>query len=666
MVHALVLSLVVLAATPAAGEGVFAESKKAYAELRADKARKQQRVPYEKLIQKLTAAARQKSDKAEECAYFAATVAEDLSQASGLAADLEQAIKLNVSMAEQFPRSSLADDALLRAARMLAARKGDLEGARALLQRARKDHPKGDQARAVTELLARLPEPPAEKPAPRREKAPERVARAEPAAPRTHVDKSEKPAAMEEDTASRARLHDILEKFAEGARDAGTRAADAPAADKPAESDAAEAPDEPQPIRAVRLAAKGPRTEVALDVAAAVTLATGVAPAGKNVPARFYVDIRPALAGAAHKVLKAHKDARVLAARAAQFDANTVRVVFELKPGVPGAAAYDAGNRRVLITLGTPAERPQLLASAAPGVEPPPPPPPADPTESARADDTPAPPVTLELVAHPGVPDAGKGDAAPTLDDVKTLAKEFDERPSLSISAQTGLKVRRVVIDAGHGGEDPGAIGPSGVREKDVTLRIARKVAERLRKDLKMEVILTRDKDVFIPLEERTLIANRAHADLFISIHCNSNPNRRIYGVETYYLNITDDNYAIRLAARENKTSERSISDLQFILADLAMKSNVDDSVRLSKLVQANVVGELRENYGQVKDLGVKHALFYVLIGAKMPAILLESSFVSNKMEEQRLGSPKYQDRLADGIVQGVRNFVEERQALAR
>jgi len=256
-------------------------------------------------------------------------------------------------------------------------------------------------------------------------------------------------------------------------------------------------------------------------------------------------------------------------------------------------------------------------------------------------------------------------DAGPTVTEMQALARQMEDRVDVSISAQAGLKVRRVVIDAGHGGHDTGAIGPTGVQEKDITLKIARKVAARLRKDLKMEVILTRDKDVYIALEERTRIANDAHADLFISIHCNSNPNRRIYGVETYYLNLTDDNYAMRLAARENKSSARTVSDLQFILADLAMKSNVDDSVRLSKLVQANVVGELREGFGGVKDLGVKHALFYVLIGAKMPAILVETSFVSNKMEEQRLNSSKYQDTISDGVVQGVRHFMEERQALA-
>jgi len=204
------------------------------------------------------------------------------------------------------------------------------------------------------------------------------------------------------------------------------------------------------------------------------------------------------------------------------------------------------------------------------------------------------------------------------------------------------------------------------VKEKDVTLKIAKKVAQRLKKELKMDVILTRDTDVFIPLEERTAIANKAHADLFISIHANSNTNRRVHGVETYYLNITDDSYSMRLAARENKSSQKSINDLQFILADLAMKSNVDDSVRLSKLVQNNVCREVRESYADTKDLGVKHALFYVLIGAKMPAILVETNFISNKTEEQRLTNAKYQDKISDGLVQGVRSFVEERQALAR
>ena len=222
------------------------------------------------------------------------------------------------------------------------------------------------------------------------------------------------------------------------------------------------------------------------------------------------------------------------------------------------------------------------------------------------------------------------------------------------------------MLDAGHGGHDTGAVGPSGVREKDVTLAIAKKVREKLVAALPdLEVVMTRDGDKFVELTERTKMANDAGADLFISIHANANPSRKVRGVETYYLNITHDRYSIRLAARENAAhgDESSISDLQYILADLAMKSNVDDSIRLGRQVQSSVVGSLRSQYSDVQDLGLKHALFAVLIGARMPAILIETSFVSNRTEEKRLRTGRYQEALAQGIVRGVRKFMEERQA---
>jgi N-acetylmuramoyl-L-alanine amidase len=235
----------------------------------------------------------------------------------------------------------------------------------------------------------------------------------------------------------------------------------------------------------------------------------------------------------------------------------------------------------------------------------------------------------------------------------------------VSISQQLGLRVHRVVIDAGHGGHDTGAIGPTGVREKDVTLALAKLVKEKLNAELPdIEVIMTRDDDRTLALQDRTNTANSAAADLFISIHCNASPHRRVRGVETYYLNITHDRYAMRLAARENaELGDGSISDLDFILADLAMKSNVDDSVRLGRSVQKALMKKLHQNWSDVPDLGLKHALFYVLMGNHMPSILVETSFLSNKIEERRLDSPEYQDSIANGVVDGVRAFVADRQA---
>jgi N-acetylmuramoyl-L-alanine amidase len=239
-------------------------------------------------------------------------------------------------------------------------------------------------------------------------------------------------------------------------------------------------------------------------------------------------------------------------------------------------------------------------------------------------------------------------------------------RPSsggMSLSQQVGLQVRTVVIDPGHGGSDPGAIGPTGLQEKDVTLKVAKRVAARLEKELGLNVVLTRDRDKTLSLEERAAIANDARADLFVSVHVNASPNRKAYGIETFYLNTTDDRYAIRLAARENAGSEKSIGDLQFILADLVTKSNVDDSRRLARAVQSGMVAQTGKRYSDVKDLGLKSALFYVLIGVRMPSVLVETSFISNRREEKRLRQDAYLDALADGIVRGVREFTETQTA---
>jgi N-acetylmuramoyl-L-alanine amidase len=235
----------------------------------------------------------------------------------------------------------------------------------------------------------------------------------------------------------------------------------------------------------------------------------------------------------------------------------------------------------------------------------------------------------------------------------------------LSLAEQPGRKVRRVVIDPGHGGHDAGAIGPSGVREKDVALAISRRLAEILEKS-GLEVALTREDDNFVRLEDRAKFANDSRGDLFISIHCNSGRARALKGVETYSLNTSSNRYSIRLAARENASSERSISDLQYILADLATKANTEESSRLARRVQQNLVSNLRAKHRGVDDLGTKEALFYVLLGTRMPAILVETSYLSNPEEERRLSSKSYREEIARAIAAGVQEFLESRQQVAK
>lgn len=247
---------------------------------------------------------------------------------------------------------------------------------------------------------------------------------------------------------------------------------------------------------------------------------------------------------------------------------------------------------------------------------------------------------------------------------LKAVAKQ-SRRAELTLAEQLGLKVRRVVIDPGHGGHDTGAIGKEGTREKEVALSISLKLAEELR-ERGLEVVLTREDDRFIRLEDRAKFANAERGDLFISVHCNAATSRKLRGIETYTLNTSADRYSIRLAARENATSEKGISDLQFILADLATKANTEESSRLANQVQRSLVTELSTKYSDIKGLGHKEALFYVLLGVKMPAILVETAFLSHPEEEKRLASGAYQTDVAKAIAHGVEEFLGDRRRVAK
>lgn len=230
--------------------------------------------------------------------------------------------------------------------------------------------------------------------------------------------------------------------------------------------------------------------------------------------------------------------------------------------------------------------------------------------------------------------------------------------PILSLAQQLNLGVRKIVIDPGHGGKDPGATA-FGMKEKDIVLQVAKKLAVKLKQELGCEVILTRNKDVFLSLEERTAIANANSADLFISLHLNAHPSEKVYGFETYYLNLSTDPEAIRVAALENATSSHQLSDLQGILSDIMKNSKIDESSRLARQVQEALSSGLsNRKYPQVKSLGVKQAPFYVLIGAEMPAILIEMAFISNRTDAGHIKKASYQNALAEEIVQGLQKYI--------
>jgi len=231
-------------------------------------------------------------------------------------------------------------------------------------------------------------------------------------------------------------------------------------------------------------------------------------------------------------------------------------------------------------------------------------------------------------------------------------------RPRESKKPQNGA-LRKIVLDPGHGGKDSGAIGVGGVAEKDIVLSVAKRLAKKLKNEMGVDVVLTRRDDTFIPLEDRTAIANAEEADLFISLHTNASPNAGARGIETYYLDNTTDEAAIRLAARENATSRKGVTDLQFILSDLTQNSKLEDSISLAHRLQSALVSVVGQKHGEVRDLGVKKAQFFVLVGAKMPSVLVELFFVTNKDDARALQRSSYQEAIIEALYQGIKRYNE-------
>ncbi len=244
--------------------------------------------------------------------------------------------------------------------------------------------------------------------------------------------------------------------------------------------------------------------------------------------------------------------------------------------------------------------------------------------------------------------------------------KRLTYTPPTDISAtdlakQLSLGVSHIVIDAGHGGRDYGAPGYlKGIHEKDVVLAIAKKLAAKIKKKLRCKVTLTRSRDKFLTLEERTAIANRLNADLFISLHANASRNKKAYGIETYFLNLATDKEAMSVAAKENATSTKNMSDLQSILTDLMKNAKINESSRLAVHIQNSMYSHMKKKYSRIKNKGVKQAPFYVLLGAQMPSVLIETAFISNPKECKRLVNTNFQNNLCDAITVGIGKYIKE------
>jgi N-acetylmuramoyl-L-alanine amidase len=240
-----------------------------------------------------------------------------------------------------------------------------------------------------------------------------------------------------------------------------------------------------------------------------------------------------------------------------------------------------------------------------------------------------------------------------------TLLVPVIQKPVFAANKDTldNHKISRIIIDPGHGGKDPGAIGPRGEKEKDITLAVSKELAARLHED-GFETLLTRRGDTFIPLEERSAFANKKKADLFISVHVNANEKVSLRGVETYFLNLTTDASALKVADRENAIASKSMSDLQFIIKDLTLNARINESSRFASSIQKSIISSLGKAGHSNKDHGVKQAPFYVLMGAQMPSILIETGFITNATESKLLQNKSYQNSIIKGIISGINLYV--------
>jgi N-acetylmuramoyl-L-alanine amidase len=276
----------------------------------------------------------------------------------------------------------------------------------------------------------------------------------------------------------------------------------------------------------------------------------------------------------------------------------------------------------------------------------------ADSTTTAAA--LPAPVATLPSAKSK----SGKGTKPDLIQPATTAQPTRDGQATLTRAL--GLKIGRIVIDPGHGGHDTGTIGPTGLMEKDLCLDVALRLGKIIQQRLPgAEVVYTRSDDTFIPLEERTRIANEAKADLFISIHANSSHDHGARGIETYYLNLKGSPEAMEVAARENSTADESVHDLEDLVKKIARSEKIDESREFAADIQESLSKRIQKNYKPVKDRGVRKAPFVVLIGADMPSILTEISFLSNPADEQLLKKPEHRQRVAEGLYQGVASYLQ-------
>lgn len=540
--------------------------------------------------------------------YYQAWTNAELGARSALDSDYAAAADLFKRMADAYPRHDWADDALLRRAVLL---KGPLkkpEAAKADLERLLTRHPKGDKAAQAQAMLAEL--------------GGAATAPAPPAAPSTSP-----PAAKAE--------------VAAPGKKTGPPAATAA---RPAELRQA----------SVAQSSTGGRLTLRLDRETSYRYQLLEQKRGGETVKLLYIDLDNTRTGKGVPSEKRFPKGAVSRLRAGYFTPDTVRVVLELADVRQYEIHAETDPFRIVLDLNADASKDggtsQYRAEAAK----------RGGSAGAKAakgegnvfhnqdapDQGPAPGTSksgLVAAETPAKPDKASHPLKPSAEAKKRLG---------SLIEQFGLSVRTIMIDPGHGGKDPGAQGLYGITEKDVNLRFAKLLGEALRKK-GFNVLYTRTSDVFIPLETRTDLANSKGADLFISIHCNSHTAADSTGLETYSLNLANSRDAVRVAARENAVSQKKVSDLQAILTDLMLSAKTSESKDLARFVQKKALAGLRGSW-HTRDRGPHEAPFFVLIGANMPAVLVELGYITNPEEAKRLTSEPYLHALAQGMADGI------------
>jgi N-acetylmuramoyl-L-alanine amidase len=377
-------------------------------------------------------------------------------------------------------------------------------------------------------------------------------------------------------------------------------------------------------------------------------------------PDRIYFDIYPARLSSTMRNVRMEVEGGFLKAiRAAQNQNGVVRIVLEVD-AVKDYSVFLLPNpyRLVVDVYGEGTAPAQLLAQARPAgaaADAPAKPPvkqESPPAEQPAREETPAP-------AKTEVARANTSEAPATAPVVPPTVPQPLRNGNHSLTRAFGLKVGRIVIDPGHGGHDTGTIGPSGLMEKDLCLDLALRLGKAIQENLPgVEVVFTRTEDVYVALEERTALANRVKADMFLSIHANASRDRSARGIETYYLSFATSSDAMEVAARENALSQSSLHELQDLIRKIASNDKIEESRELATAIQTGLSSRMQRYSRYIKDRGVKRAPFVVLIGADMPSVLTEVSFLSNARDEAALRESEHRDRVVEGLYNGIESYL--------